>query len=134
MKKFGFGKSGRVVKNSGFRAVLSARKAASDKLLIIYMAPNERDVPRLGISISKSMAGAVLRNRIKRLLRETFRINRHVIPQGFDYVVMLSPYLSKSISKEKACAILKKLTFDEVCGSFVLLAEQIGQSGRLDVK
>lgn len=134
MKRFAFPKSSRLLKNSSFKAVLSEKLAASDNLFIVYMAPNDTASPRLGISISKSVANSVLRNRIKRLVRETFRKNRRLIPQPFDYVVMLSAGLSKSISKDSASAFLKRLTLEDVCASFLSVVEQIGQTGRLDVK
>jgi ribonuclease P protein component len=88
MPRFTFPKSDRLLTNSQFKAVLSRRLTARDEVLVLYARENGLDYARLGISISKSCLNAVLRNRIKRLLREAFRQNRHLIPAGFDYVVM----------------------------------------------
>jgi len=91
-----FPKSKRLLKNEQFRAVLAKNLCISNGLLTLYMAANECGHPRLGISISKAVGRAVLRNRLKRLLREVFRQNQHQIPAGFDYLVIIQRIAIKS--------------------------------------
>jgi ribonuclease P protein component len=58
------------------------------KHLIILAAPNNYTHARIGITVSKKVGGAVTRNRIKRLLREIYRRNKQLFPQGYDYILI----------------------------------------------
>jgi ribonuclease P protein component len=83
------------------------------------MAKNDLEYSKLGVSVGKSYGDAVARNRLKRLMREAFRQNRHQIPAGFDYVLMISPQQLKKSNVEKSN---KLPTFEQVEASFLALA------------
>lgn len=83
-------KKQRLVKNSEFKAVLAQRKRCSDHLLVVHMAANGLEFSRIGVSIGRAQGNAVVRNRIKRRIREAFRLNQLGMPRGFDILVTMT--------------------------------------------
>ncbi len=71
-----------------FQRAYRRRCAASDDMLLVYGHPNGLDHPRLGLSVSRKVGPAVIRNRWKRLIREAFRLERAALPVGVDLVVI----------------------------------------------
>ena len=120
MKQFSFPKSKRLVKNKQFKDVLANKTCASDELLMVYSVKNDCGLARLGVSIGKSCGDAVTRNRLKRLIREAFRLNQHQLPSGVDYMVMISPQWLKVEQDGKKA--VKELKLDQVTNSLSSLA------------
>lgn len=89
-------KASRLRKRSEFQRVLSRCSKISGNVLVFCYAPFK--YPRLGITVSRSYGNAVQRNLFKRRLRETFRMNRHQLPNL--NVVVLPKKGEKSISLE----------------------------------
>ncbi|MCK5942583.1 MAG: ribonuclease P protein component, partial [Planctomycetes bacterium] len=74
-----------------FRAVYGrGRRAAGDWVTVVVWPRPAGDVPapRLGVSVSKDHGGAVRRNKLKRVLREAFRLERARMPQSCDVVLI----------------------------------------------
>ena len=74
-----------------FRAVYGrGRRAAGDWVTVVVWPRREGEVdaPRLGVSVSKDHGGAVRRNKLKRVLREAFRLERARMPQRCDVVLI----------------------------------------------
>ena len=72
-----------------FRRAFERKRSASDGWLIVYGVENGLDIPRLGISASKrKVRKANDRNRVKRLIREAFRLNKADLPPGVDLIVV----------------------------------------------
>jgi ribonuclease P protein component len=75
-----------------FKAVYDARVRESRGPLTAYARPNDLGHPRLGLSVSRRVGTAPRRNRIKRLLREAFRLMQHDLPRGYDLVIVIRPH------------------------------------------
>lgn len=111
--------------------MLARKVRVADGLLVLYAAENDCGYPRLGISVGKSCGGAVERNRLKRLLREAFRQSQDRIAPGFDYLLMISPKLSKKLNKPiNSKEAERQLEFEQVKASVLALAEAaVGKIG-----
>ena len=91
-KRHTFPKSRRLGGQLEFSSVFDAKVRESRGPLNVYALPNDLSHPRLGISISRRVGTAPKRNRIKRLLRESFRLMQHDLPRGYDFVVVVRPH------------------------------------------
>ena len=75
-----------------FSAVFDQGKKDARGPLVCYSKPNVLAHPRLGLSIGRRVGTAPKRNRIKRLLRESFRLMQHDLPRGYDLVLVVRPH------------------------------------------
>ena len=72
-----------------FQRAFERRRSVSDNELIVYAVENGLEYARLGISVGKKrVKRATARNRVKRLIREAFRLNKDALPAGVDLVVV----------------------------------------------
>jgi ribonuclease P protein component len=124
LKRLGFGKRKRLVSGEQFKAVLAHNLCVSNGLLKVYMAKNNCGYPRLGVSVGREWGGAVVRSRLKRILREVFRQSQNEIPADFDYLVMLSRSWSNQSDKaDKAREVVGRLGFEQARASFLALVK-----------
>src|SRR4051794_36315682 len=80
-------RSQRVRKRSQFQAIQGkGKKLHTDNFLVFVLPQKVPSAPRLGVTVSKKVGGAVQRNRVKRLVREAFRRRKTLFPQGVDLV------------------------------------------------
>src|SRR4051812_24503390 len=75
-----------------FEAVYAGKTRQSRGPLTVFAIPNDLGIPRLGLSVGKRVGTAPRRNRVKRLLREAFRLMQHDLPTGYDLVINVRPH------------------------------------------
>ena len=75
-----FPKRLRLLKPTEFRRVFDARCAVSNRTIRLCGIPNGLGHPRLGLTVSRTVGNAVVRNRWKRIIREAFRLTQHELP------------------------------------------------------
>ena len=74
-------------KTADFRNVYQNGKSLANKYLVMYVMENNREKNRLGISVSKKVGNSVVRHRVTRLIRESYRLHEN-INSGLDIVVI----------------------------------------------
>jgi ribonuclease P protein component len=84
-----FPKSSRIRSAADFRRVFERRRSATNGRITVCACENNLTITRLGLSVSRQVGGAVVRNRWKRLLREVFRHACENLPIGVDLVVVV---------------------------------------------
>ena len=81
-------KKQRIKKNTEFQHIFKKGKSVANRQFVIYSIDNDQDYFRIGISVSKKVGNAVVRNRIKRYIRQTFlELNDCVFPKK-DYIII----------------------------------------------
>lgn len=83
-------KRGRLSRSADFDRVLRQGKSHGGREFVLYVFPRgeEQLSPRVGLSVSRKVGGAVQRNHVKRLLREAFALDGDRLPAGSDVVVV----------------------------------------------
>ena len=87
----------RLTRSRDFEAVYRQGRSTSTRFLVLYWFPRDDDgEARLGLAVPKGVGTAVVRNRVKRRLRELWRERLERVPPGQDYVLVARPGLAEA--------------------------------------
>jgi len=75
-------------KNKKFQVVYKLGKSYANRMVVLYVLANHDNVRRVGFAAGKKLGGAVIRNRVKRLLRESYRLNQFQLMNGIDLILV----------------------------------------------
>ena len=74
--------------NRDFKRVYSRGRSVAGSLLAVYVRPNRGATNRLGLTVGSKLGGAVVRNRVRRRLKEVYRRHEGVLLSGYDMVLV----------------------------------------------
>lgn len=120
MKRLFFRKSQRLRSEGDFKRVLEGNCCARNGLCVLYVRDNGLGYRRFGISASKKIGPAVLRNRLKRFGREAFRFRQHEIADNCDYLLIFTAKKPKNAET----IVWEDVEFEHIMRSFATLSEQ----------
>lgn len=100
------------MKNKDFQIIYKKGRSYANKYLVMYVLENHREENRLGISVSKKVGNSVVRHRITRLIRESYRLHKEELKKGYDIVV-----IARTTAKDK--------TYQEIESSLLHLTKQL---------
>jgi ribonuclease P protein component len=106
--RFSFTKADRILKRSEYLALSKSGKKVQNAEFIAYFIPTQHGQSRLGVTVTKKVGQAVERNRIKRIVREFFRINRHCLSGSWD-INVIAKRQRAGIRSEKAYQSLQNI-------------------------
>ena len=95
-----FKKQDRILKRSEFIRLSQIGQRCHSPLFILSYAQGRKGHARLGLIVTKKVGSAVQRNRIKRLCREYFRLNRYLWPIPFDIVLIARRVAARATNAE----------------------------------
>ncbi|MFV0465797.1 MAG: ribonuclease P protein component [Lachnospiraceae bacterium] len=93
-------------KNSDFKKVYNKGTSYANRLLVMYCLENGTKQNRIGISVSKKVGNSVVRHRLTRLVRESYRLQEDMFNSGLDIVVILRVNAKESVYHEIESALL----------------------------
>jgi ribonuclease P protein component len=108
----------RLARSAEFERVYRHGRSKANRFLVLYAFPRDEaddDGPRLGLSVSRRVGGAVDRTRVKRVLREAFWEEAPRLPDGADYVVVARPD-SKSLAEREGTSGVRRALAELVDG------------------
>ena len=77
-----------LTKNYEFKRLYNKGKSAASKYVVVYCARNNKAINKIGITVSTKLGGAVRRNRIRRRLKEIYRLNEQSLRKGYNIVLV----------------------------------------------
>ena len=89
-----------------FRYVYNKGKSLANRHLVMYVVKTGKQMNHIGISVSKKVGKSVVRSRVTRLIRESYRLTEEQIAKGYDIVVIARPQAKGCSFREIESALL----------------------------
>lgn len=116
LRKYSFKKRERLKLRRDITLLFKFGKSVQNEDFVVIYRINGLDYSRIAISVKKKFGKANRRNKLRRWVRECFRINKEKIPKGFDYLIIARRSLSEKFGNSN---------FWNVCSSLLSIFERI---------
>jgi len=77
-----------IKKNEDFHRIIKSGNIHTSRYLVLYILPYNGNINRVGFTVTRKIKGSVKRNRIRRLMKECFRLNQNIIKQGYEMIFL----------------------------------------------
>jgi ribonuclease P protein component len=98
-RRYRFTTAMRLRSKRDFKAIYQANVRVKVGPLLVYGRPNDLDHSRLGLAIARRVGSAVRRHRLKRMLRESFRLLQYDLQAGYDFIISAQAHDDLSLAK-----------------------------------
>lgn len=88
MTSFRFPSSRRLRSERDFERIYALKQRGGDEHLLVFAAVSPLGTTRIGLSVSRKHGDSVARHRIRRLLKEAYRLSQHEVPEGLDLILI----------------------------------------------
>lgn len=102
--------------NREFQMVYNEGNSKANRYLVLYYRKNDLEYNRLGISVSKKVGNSVVRHRVTRLIRESYRLNELLFKNSLDIVVIARPSAKEKSYQEIESALLHLARKHQIAG------------------
>ncbi len=109
-----------IKRNRDFKSLYRSGKSSVDPYLVVYCRKNRRGESRLGISVGTKVGKAVCRNRVRRRIREAYRLSERRIRPGYDIIVVARVRAAAAAYRDIETSLLN------LCGKLGLLYGEVG--------
>jgi len=118
-----------MTRNNDFHRLYTRGKSLVDRNFVIYYRKSRRDLNLLGITVGKKIGCAVMRNRAKRLIRESYRLLEPRIMEGYDFVIV-----ARGRTPHMQCPVIMEAMERELESAGLLLPGPDGNKERTSFK
>lgn len=87
-ENFGLPKSSRLGSNRTFQKVYQEGRSVAGRYLVLHWRKKEEEKSKIGFAAGKKLGSAVVRNRLKRIMREAWRLYPMEMPEGYDFIIV----------------------------------------------
>ena len=113
-------------KNNEFRTIYKKGRYKAGKYLVMYVMPNKKDINRIGITTGKRFGNSVQRNRMKRIIRGSYRLSRDRMKTGYDIIFMARASERKADSPNRKLKAVSIPTYKEIEKEMNRLSSALG--------
>ena len=112
-------------KNHQFQFVYKYGRSYANKLFVMYVKENGLDRNRIGISVSKKVGNSVVRHRVTRLIRESYRLHESIFNSGLDIVIVARPSAAAAGYEKVESALLHLGKLHQIIKVYFYLDERV---------